>query len=63
MVPVGRKIPLGRLLDEECFKVVDDELDVLDGNAGLGEVLGHLDVAEAADIVIAIGDGGIDMLC
>ncbi|MDR1528800.1 MAG: hypothetical protein LBS22_04460, partial [Puniceicoccales bacterium] len=62
VVPVGRQIPLGRFLDSESSKVVDDELDMLDWSAGLGEVLGNLDVAEAADKVIAIGDGRIDML-
>jgi hypothetical protein len=49
-------------LDEESSEVVDDELDMLDGNAGLCEVLGNLNVAEAGDKVIAIGDGRIDML-
>jgi hypothetical protein len=53
---------LRRLLDSESSKVVDDELDMFDWSAGLCEVLGNLDVAEAADKVIAVGDGRVDML-
>jgi hypothetical protein len=47
---------VGRFLDGESPKVVDDELDMFDWGAGFGEVLGYLNIAEAADIVVPVRD-------
>ncbi|MDR2629154.1 MAG: hypothetical protein LBC30_04160 [Puniceicoccales bacterium] len=42
---------------------MDDEFDMLDGSAGLGEVLGNFDIAEATYIVSTRGYGRVNGLC
>jgi hypothetical protein len=54
---------LRRFLYGESPEVFYDELYMFDRSAGLGEVLGNFDIAEATDIVRSRRNGRIDGLC
>jgi hypothetical protein len=46
---------------KERPKIIDDKLDKLYRCACLSEIFGNFEIAETTDVVIVIGERGIDM--